>query len=411
MKSILKYISVAAYIAFMTATAGCTHEKNELVHNHAHEHGHGHEHNGEGEGHDHDEHRDHDEEHDHHSHEGHDHGSGDEITLEPGLAKQLGVKTEHVHPDMFSNSLRVTGKVLGTAATAGSVSAPTAGIFTFSRNLSVGSTVSRGQVIGTIRAQGISGGDVNAAAKASLEAAKREMERLKPLYEKQLVTAEKYNAAVAAYNVAKAQYSPAAAGGAVTSPVSGTVTEVLVGQGEYVEPGTIIAKISDGSNLTLVADVPDRYAASVASIKDARILTNHSKVPVSISELGGHKVTSGPTISSTPGYIPVVFSFANDGVIVPGSIVEVYLLGDSRGNVISVPLSAVTEQQGNYFVYIKIDDEGYIKSPVKLGARDGKRVEILQGVSPHDDVVVEGVTALRLAETSGAVPEGHSHSH
>lgn len=412
MKHIFRYITLAAYITMMAGVTGCSHEKNELAHDHAHEHGHGgHDHDHESE-HDHD-HEDHDadHEHEHHGHEGHDHGTGQEIVLEPEQAAKMGVKTLHVHPDKFSDAVRVTGRITGTAAATGLVTAPTPGIFTFSGGISSGSQVKRGQVIGHIKASGVAGGDTNAAALANLNAAKREMDRLKPLYEKQLVTAEKYNAAVAAYEVAKAQYSPAAASGAVVAPVSGVITEIIAGQGQYVEPGAEIARISDGSKLTLTADLPDRYTSKLPSLSSARILLNNSSEPIDLSELGAHKINSSAAVSTTPGYIPVVFTFNNDGRVLPGSIVEVYLLGAERDGVITVPLSAITEQQGHYFVYIKVDDEGYLKSPVTLGARDGRSVEILSGVHPHDEVVVEGAMAVKLAETSGAVPEGHSHSH
>ncbi len=410
MKHIFRYIAIAAYIAMMTGVTSCSHEKNELVHDHAHEHGHEH-HDHEGEDHDHDEDEHEDHEHEHEGHEGHNHGTGQEIVLEPEQAAKMGVKTAHVHAGTFADAVHATGRITGTAAAMGLVSAPTPGIFSFAPGIAAGTQVKRGQVIGHIKATGVAGGDSNAAALANLNAAKREVERLKPLYEKQLVTAEKYNAAVAAYEVAKAQYSPAAASGAVTAPVSGVMTEVIAGQGQYVEPGAEIARVSDGSMLTLTVDLPDRYAAKMPSLTSARVLLNNNATTIDLAELGARKVTASAAVSTTPGYVPVVFTFKNDGRLLPGSIVEVYLLGTEREGVISLPLSAITEQQGHYFVYIKVDDEGYLKSPVTLGARDGRSVEILSGVHPHDDVVVEGAMAVKLAESSGAVPEGHSHSH
>lgn len=379
---------------------GCSHEKNELAHDHAHEHGH-------------DEHEhDHEHEHEHEGHEGHNHGAGNEIILEPALAEKMGVVTAKVAPEAFSDALQVTGVVTGSPSSSGMISAPTAGIFTFSKGITVGSAVRKGQQIGRVTATAVSGGDANAAALANLNSAKRELDRLKPLYEKQLVTADKYNAALAAYESARAAYSPSAATGSVKAQSSGTITEILVGEGQYVDIGTEIARLSDGSSLTLTAQVPDRYAGVVGTLTDARIKTNGSPEVIDLKSLGGRRVAASGTVSTRPGYIPVVFTFNNPGkAVTSGSVVEVYLLGTQRPDVVAVPVSAITEQQGNYFVYVKVDDEGYLKSPVTLGGRDGKSVEILSGLHPGDEIVVEGVTALRLAETSGAVPEGHSHSH
>ena len=111
------------------------------------------------------------------------------------------------------------------------------------------------------------------------------------------------------------------------------------------------------------------------------------------------------------GYIPVYFSFDNSGDIAPGTAADVYLIGSSKAEAITVPVSALSEQMGETFVYIKEDEHGYEKSPVKIGRNDGKRVEILSGVEAGDSVVVKGVTFVKLAETSTVVPEGHSHSH
>ena len=48
---------------------------------------------------------------------------------------------------------------------------------------------------------------------------------------------------------------------------------------------------------------------------------------------------------------------------------------------------------------------------MELGATDGARREILSGIKNGDKVVTAGTTYVRLAESSGAVPEGHSHNH
>lgn len=383
------YLTIFYFLAMFVALS-CTHEKNELVHDHEHEHEHGHEHSG---------------------HEGHNHGAGQEITLEPEQAASMGVKTAVVEAGPFAGTIRATGKITESTQGSGMITAPTSGIFRFKGNIVAGTRVGAGTTVGTVSSTNVSGGDANAAALAELNSARQELERLKPLYEKKLVTAEKFNAAQAAYDVAKARYSPSAATGAVTSPCAGTIKEIMVENGQYVEAGTPIALVSNNSSLTLTVDVPERYSGRLGEVTDARIITPGDRSAVDVSALGGKKIPS-TGITVTPGYIPVIFSLdSNDGRLRAGSVAEVYLLCERRDNVISVPLTAVTEQQGNHFVFVKVDDEGYIKSPVRLGERDGKSVEVLSGLHAGDEVVTEGVTALRLAETSGNVPEGHTHSH
>lgn len=391
MRKFFVYLTAFCYLGLMSA--GCAREKNELVHDHAHEHGH------EGHG------------HDDEGHEGHGHGASGEIILEPELAAKMGVRTATIEPGEFAEAIRVSGVITGDVSTAGTITAPTEGIFSYTKGIAVGSTVAKGQVIGSVNASRVSGGDPNAAAKANLEYAKRELDRLAPLYEKKLITAEKYNTAVAAYEVARAAYSPSAANGTVTAPVAGVVTGLDVAEGQFVEKGAVIGTVADGAQLTLTANVPQRYASDIVNIDNAVIRIPGAPDAIDIVAAGGRKMSGSAPVSRTPGYVPVVFTFPNPGRMVTGSVVQVFLQGKSRGGVISVPVEAITEQQGNYFVFVKVDDEGYVKMPVRTGHNNGRRVEILEGVRPGDEVVVSSVTALRLAETSGAVPEGHSHSH
>lgn len=42
-----------------------------------------------------------------------------------------------------------------------------------------------------------------------------------------------------------------------------------------------------------------------------------------------------------------------------GSYVDVYLLSKNMDNVIAIPVTALTEEQGAYFVYLQLDKEGY----------------------------------------------------
>ena len=147
-------------------------------------------------------------------------------------------------------------------------------------------------------------------------------------------------------------------------------------------------------------------------INDANFRTTYNDSIVSLAKLNGKLISSSSVNSvSQPGYVPVYFSFDNDGSVIPGAYAEVYLLGQSRDNVLTIPLDALTEHQGKYFVYTRLDEEGYQKHLVTIGANDGQEVEILSGLHPGDDVVVAGAIAVKLAETSNVVPEGHSHNH
>ena len=77
------------------------------------------------------------------------------------------------------------------------------------------------------------------------------------------------------------------------------------------------------------------------------------------------------------------------GDVIPGSFVEVFLLSSPMENVLSLPHSALTEEQGSFFVYLQLDEEGYKKQLVTLGADNGESVQILSGIKAGDRVVTQ----------------------
>ncbi|MCI8997975.1 MAG: efflux RND transporter periplasmic adaptor subunit [Muribaculaceae bacterium] len=348
----------------------------------------------------------------HNEAEEHHHHDEDEIIVKPEDAKRFGIGVEVVAATPFNEVVKVIGEVLPVASDQAIVSAPTSGIVRLAGGITQGSGVTAGQRIASISAKGVTGGDPNEAAKVTLDAAKRELDRITPLYDDGIVTKKDYNDALQAYESAKTAYSRPAAGGGASSPINGIVSNMMVADGEYVEAGQPIATIARSTRLTLKALLPQKYISFLPLIETANIIPAQSESVISLKENGGKLLSSSVSGGNDiQGYIPVYFTFDNNGAVAPGSAADVYLIGNMRGATLTVPVSALTEQMGESFVYVKEDDHGYDKRNVKVGRNDGKRVEILSGIAEGDSVVTQGVTFVRLAETSTVVPEGHSHSH
>lgn len=389
------------HILFLAAAAlaftSCGHSHDEHVHGHDH-HSHAEE--------------AHEHHHDHEGHEGHNHAGG-EITLEPEAAARFGVEVEKIEPGEFCAVVRASGVVTASSTADALVSAPTAGIVRYASGINAGSELGAGAVVATIDAKGMSGGDANAAAKAALDAAKTEYERMEALYADRLATLGERNAALAAYRQAEAAYSPSASAGRATAPVKGVVTTLLTREGQYVEAGEAIATMMTPGEMTLRIDLPQRHASLAPTFIDAVVEFPYSDKALNIKELGGKRL-GGATLPAGQGasaYVPVYFSLPKGASTLPGSTFTAYLLGAPRSGVLTVPVEALSEQQGNYFVYEQLDEEGYVKVPVTIGDTDGRRTEIRSGLAPGTPIVVKGTTTVRLAEAGANIPEGHSHVH
>ncbi len=395
------FIQLFAAAALALSAPSCSHNAHE--HDEHHHEAEGHDHDNEGEGHDHD-----------HDHEGaeHGHGSVDEIPLKPSVAERFGVKTDTARAGVFHEVLEVSGRIEASPQGQAVVTAPRSGQVRYAAGITQGKKVSAGAAIANISTQGVAGGDANRAAKANLDAAKAEVERLRPLHAEGIVSTRDFNAAVAAYNAAAAAYSKGADSGVATAPASGVISQMIASEGQYVNAGDAIAAITGQNGMVVRADVPEKYYKDVPAFKNAKLLLPYADEVVDIAAMGGKRVSpASEAVSVTPGYIPVYFSVSlpESGLI--GGYTQVYLEGSPRQGVITLPAEAISEQQGNFYVYQQLDEDCYRKLAVKLGQSDGANVEILQGVEPGMVIVTAGTTAVRLAETQAVAPEGHSHNH
>ena len=385
-------------------------------HDHSHE-GHDHEH----EGHDH-EHEGHDhehetgEEHAGHSHESEETKHSDEIIFPKAQAAKTTFEVREIQPASFNQVVKTTGQVLAAPGDEAVIGATSNGGVSFSSNkLTEGTKVQKGQSLFQISSKDIAEGDYYTKVKATYEAAKASYDRAEALVKDKIISQKEFESIKLEFENAKTAYdavsnNKTAKGVSVNAPINGHMKNILVKEGEYITVGQPIATVSQNQRLVLRAEVSQRYYNAMQSVKSANFKTPYDNKVYSLEDLNGRLLSFGKTSNENSFFIPVSFEFDNKGEVIPGSFVEVYLLSSELENVISLPRTALTEEQGIFFVYLQLDEEGYKKQEVTLGADNGKSVQILTGVKAGDRVVTEGAYQVRLASASNAIP-AHSHEH
>jgi len=382
------------------------------------------EHNHDHEAHEHEEGHDHDHEGHDHEHEGHDHGKeaattaahSNEIIFKEELAKAVGLQTKVVEPAPFTDVIKTSGSILAAQGDETTVVATVPGIVTFG-NLSFvdGAAVRKGQAILSLASNTLSDGNVAARAKYAYENAKKEYERMEQLVGDKIVSAKDFEQARLNYENAKVAYEAVAGkqtanGVSVVSPMNGYLKNLQVKEGDYVAVGQPLATISQNSRLVLRAEVSEKYYQYLPAVQSANFRTPYDDKVYKLSDLHGRMLSFGKASDANSFYIPVTFEFDNKGAVIPGSFVEIYLLTSPMEEVLSVPVSALIEEQGVYSVFIRLDEEGYQKQEVKLGANNGSEVQILSGLKPGETVVTQGAYQIKLASASNAIP-AHTHNH
>lgn len=408
------------------------HDHSTVTHNHD-EHNHD-KHNHEGhnhEGHDHEGHV-HEAEGHNHSHEGecngeHNHGASgehneaaetthsDEIILPKAKAEAAGVKVNTIEPAPFQQVIKTSGQVLAAQGDESVAVATVAGVVSFRGKVTEGMSVGQGTPLVTISSNNIADGDPVQRARIAYEVSKKEYERMKALVKNKIVSDKDFAQAEQNYENARISYEAlsknhSAIGQNITAPIAGYVKSILVKEGDYVTIGQPLVSVTQNRRLFLRAEVSEKYYTYLRTITSANFQTPYNNEVYELKSLNGRLLSFGKSSGDNSFYVPVTFEFDNKGEVIPGSFVEVYLLSSQLENVISLPRTALTEEQGVFFVYLQLDEEGYKKQEVTLGADNGKSVQILSGVKPGDHVVTEGAYQVRLASASNAIP-AHSHEH
>ena len=235
------------------------------------------------------------------------------------------------------------------------------------------------------------------------------------LEKKRIVSLSDFQAAEAEYLRAKAVFenlSKNFKGGKMLlkSPVTGYISDIAVASGDYVAEGTPLATLQRDGALQLFCEVPVRHAAALRNLNDINIELNDGTC-YSLAEVGGRITGVGRAIQNDCNMLPVTVIAKDLKGVVPGNIVNLYLIAPEKGENIVVPRTALVEEMGRFFVFVQHTPVMFEKRPVTLGTSDGKSVQLLSGVKAGERVVTKGAVSLKLSQGAGALDPHAGHVH
>lgn len=375
----------------------------ECAHDHEDEHNHEHEHVHETDAHNHD-----------HSSHAHAHGEGIAFTREQ--AEAAGLVVEEVVEVPFSGVIKTAGHIQAPQGAEAVVVATSAGVLYYTDpSIVEGVAVEADKALAGITAKKLQDGDPLMKARLAYETTLAEYERAQRLIGDKIISAKEFEQIRLRYETAKTTYEGQASGmtergASVSSPLAGYVKQLLVPNGSYVEVGQPVAIVTQTRRLQLRAEVSERDYSQLAKVSAAHFIPAYTEKLYKTTDLNGRLVAYGKSAADAAShYIPVTFEFDNVGDLIPGSYAEVYLLTAPEEGVVSLPVAALTEEQGLYYVYVQVCAEEFEKRSVHPGRRNGERVEILHGIHHGERVVTRGAYHVKLASMSTAIPHGHTH--
>jgi membrane fusion protein, heavy metal efflux system len=267
-------------------------------------------------------------------------------------------------------------------------------------------------------------------ARIALEHARRERERLEGLLAQSAVPERRVQEARREEQTAQAEltagqsrlaqyHGTQRAGGSgaqgrvsVRSPLAGSIAQVQVASGAFVEEGRELFHVVDLDRLWLEVQVPESDIGRVRNATGAWFEVEGYERPFEVrAETGGKVVALGGVVDAQTRTVPLLFELSNPGRDLRiGLFARVRVLTGAAVTSPAIPLSALVDDGGQDVAFVQVDGEAFERRPLRLGFRDGDLVQVLEGVAPGERVVTKGAYAVRLAASSSAIP-GHGHAH
>lgn len=321
--------------------------------------------------------------------------------------------------EAFGSIIKTTAHVQSTFTDEIILTAKTNGIATFQKNLSEGSEVIAGYTLLSVSGEAFADNNPQVRlveAKNNFEKAEInyqrniELAKDKIVSEKALLESknEFENAKIVYENL---KYNFAEKGQKISSTKSGFIRQIYVNNLEYVEAGTPILSIIQNKNLFLKADVQQKYINDLPFISTANIRIPQNNKVFTLDELNGKIVAFGKNVSEDNFMIPITLQIENRKGIIPGSFVEIFLKTKTNKQAITVPNSALLEEQGNFFVLVQLTPESFEKRQVSTGKSDGINTEIISGIGANDRLVTRGAVLVKLASVSNSIDPHAGHVH
>ena len=187
----------------------------------------------------------------------------------------------------------------------------------------------------------------------------------------------------------------------VTSPIAGVVLARHASVGGIAVEGAPLLEVADLSQLWVDLHI---FGSDAGHILPG--------APVAVTRLSDgvtaqttlERVLPGTATASQSTVARAVLDNA-DGLWRPGSAVKARITVEQQPATRVVPLSALQAMEGRDVVFVRSGDR-YTARPVQLGKRDGRQVEVLDGVEVGEEVVVEQSYLIKAdIEKAGAAHE------
>ncbi|MCX7765240.1 MAG: efflux RND transporter periplasmic adaptor subunit, partial [Candidatus Sumerlaeia bacterium] len=177
----------------------------------------------------------------------------------------------------------------------------------------------------------------------------------------------------------------------IVSPIDGIITERFVSAGEIASPGKPLFKIVNLDPIKVVTHIPETILPNLKLGQLAVISAEIDKR----REFTGKIQVIGPAVDPLTRTAGIEILTSNSlHLLKPGMFCRTRLIVEERQKALAVPREAIS-REGNITYVFTIDSDVANRRNIKIGIEQGGLVEVLEGITEGELVVVSGKENLR----------------
>lgn len=231
-------------------------------------------------------------------------------------------------------------------------------------------------------------------SEAKLRKSQRDFQRNLDLKERGLISAGDFekikyetDALEASYNLARLEYSYTE----IRAPINGVISARFVKVGNTIEVNAVTFQVTSLEPLIAYLHVPEREYRRIARGQAAVIEVD----ALQESEFQGVVDRISPVVDPGTGTFKITVKVSDPTRrLKPGMFGRVNIVYDMHAQALQVPRSAIIDEASGSFVFI-VEGDKASRRPIKTGYSNDGHIEILDGLTGSEKIVVVGQAGLK----------------
>jgi len=175
----------------------------------------------------------------------------------------------------------------------------------------------------------------------------------------------------------------------VRAPLSGKLSGLDVEVGQSVQRGGRLGQIDDPANFKLTADIDEFYLGRVDIGQSAYFEKDGERYELEVRKIY-------PQVNNGQFEIDLLFVGAEPTSIRRGQTIQTRLtLGDAISAILIPNGAFYQDTGGNWMFVVSPDGSAAVRRPVKLGRRNSRFIEVLEGLEAGEEVVTSPYSSFK----------------